>query len=167
MRAALFAVALMLLALPGTGTGTSGMSNAFAFSADDALDDAALEKRALRLHDELRCPVCQGQAISDSNAELARDLRRLVRERLDTGDTDEDIYDFLSDRYGDFILLRPRIKPTNYVLWFGPALVFAVGAGGLWMYVRRRHAHGADSAPAPLNEAERKQVKSLSRDDSL
>ncbi len=158
MRAALLIAVMLLLAFTGPG--------AWAFSADDALDDPALEARALNLHDELRCPVCQGQAISDSNAELARDLRRIVRERIAAGDTDDAVFDYLADRYGDFILLRPRVKPTNYVLWFGPVLVFVVGTGGLWMFVRRRRSQPAESAPAPLSEAERKQVESLSRDDS-
>jgi cytochrome c-type biogenesis protein CcmH len=138
----------------------------WAFGADDALDDPALEARALKIHDELRCPVCQGQAISDSNAELARDLRLIVRERLAAGDSDGAVFDYLSDRYGDFILLRPRVKPANYVLWFGPVLIFAAGAGGLWVFVRRRRRRGADSAPAPLSEAERQELESLSRDDS-
>jgi len=136
-----------------------------AFSADEALDDPVLEARALKLHDELRCPVCVGQAISDSNAELARDLRRLVRERIDGGDSDVAVLDFLSARYGDFVLLRPRVKPANYVLWFGPAIVFVGGAGGLWLFLLRRRRRGGESAPAPLSEDERKQVESLSRDD--
>ena len=153
--AALLLLALMLHA-PGA---------ARAFSADEALDDPAQEARALKLHDELRCPVCQGQAISDSNAGLARDLRRIVRERIDAGDSDDAVFDYLAERYGDFILLRPRVKPTNYVLWFGPALVFILGAGGLWMYVRRRRGSAALSAPAPLSEAEREELEKLSRDD--
>ncbi len=152
-----FAIALLWLAL-ATG--------ALAFNADEALDDPALEARALKLHDELRCPVCKGQAISDSNAELARDLRLIVRERLAAGDSDDAVFAYLTDRYGDFILLRPRVKPTNYVLWFGPVLVFVFGAGGLWMFIRRRRGRGAESAPAPLSEAERKELESLSRDDS-
>ena len=159
MRAAVLVAALLWLALPG--------ANALAFSADEALDDPVLESRALKIHDELRCPVCQGQAISDSNAELARDLRRLVRERIAGGDSDDDVFDFLTDRYGDFILLHPRVKPTNYVLWFGPALVFVVGAGGLAVFVRRRRGRAAENAPAPLSDAERQQVESLSRDDPL
>ena len=161
MRAVPLALAaLLLLALmPHLPSAVS------AFSADEALDDPAQEARALKLHDELRCPVCQGQAISDSNAELARDLRRIVRERIDAGDFDDDVFDYLTDRYGDFILLRPRVKPTNYVLWFGPALVFVLGAGGLLMYVRRRRGSAAPSAPAPLSEAEREELEKLSRDD--
>ena len=149
-------LALLLLIAPGP---------AFAFSADEALEDPAAEARALRLNDELRCPVCQGQAISDSNAELARDLRRIVRERIAAGDTDELVFDYLTDRYGDFILLRPRVKPTNYVLWFGPAIVLIGGSVGLWYFLIRRRHRGSESEPPPLNEAERKELKRLYRDD--
>ena len=106
-----------------------------------------------------------GQAISDSNAELARDLRRLVRERIAGGDSDPAVLDFLSARYGDFVLLRPPVKPANYVLWFGPAIVFVGGAGGLCLFLLRRRRRAGKSAPAPLSEDERKQVESLSRDD--
>lgn len=160
MRLTALAVAVLILALVLHAPGA-----VHAFSADEALDDPAQETRALKLHDELRCPVCQGQAISDSNAELARDLRRIVRERIAAGDSDDAVFDYLTDRYSDFILLRPRVKPANYVLWFGPALVFVAGAGGLWFFIVRRRRRGAESAPAPLSEDERKQVESLSRDD--
>jgi len=155
MSRTLILLTLLLLSSPGL---------ALAFSADEALEDPVAETRALRLHDQLRCPVCQGQAISDSNAELARDLRRIVRERIATDDTDDEVLDYLVDRYGDFILLRPRVKPTNYVLWFGPAIVFIGGAVGLWYFLIRRR-RGLNSEPAPLNEAERKELERLSRDD--
>ncbi|MDA0230139.1 MAG: cytochrome c-type biogenesis protein CcmH [Proteobacteria bacterium] len=160
MRLTALALAALILSLVLHAPGA-----VYAFSADEALDDPALEARALTLHHELRCPVCNGQAISDSNAELARDLRRIVRERIAAGDSDDAVFDYLTARYSDFILLRPPVKPTNYVLWFGPALVFVAGAGGLWIFVVRRRRRGAESAPAPLSEAERKQVESLSRDD--
>ncbi len=159
MRVAALALAALILALMLHAPGA-----VYAFSADERLDDPAQEARALKLHDELRCPVCQGQAISDSNAELARDLRRIVRERIAAGDSDDAVFDYLTDRYSDFILLRPRVKPANYVLWFGPALVFAAGAVGLWIFIVRRRRRGVESTP-PLSEAERKQVESLSRDD--
>lgn len=149
-------ITLLLLLAPGL---------AIAFSADEALDDPAAETRALSLHDELRCPVCQGQAISDSNAELARDLRRIVRERIATGDTDDEVLDYLTDRYSDFILLRPRVKPTNYVLWFGPVIVLVGGAGGLWYLLIRRRRRGLENAPVPLSETERKELERLSRND--
>ena len=160
MRPIPLALAALLFALSGLAP-----AGVWAFGADEPLDDPVLETRALKLHDELRCPVCQGQAISDSNAELARDLRRIVRERIAAGDSDEAVFKFLSDRYGDFVLLRPRVKPANYVLWFGPAIVFAGGAGGLWFFLLRRRRRGAENAPAPLSEAERKELESLSRDD--
>ena len=154
----LFLLALLLLLTPGL---------ALAFSADEALDDPMAEARALRLHDELRCPVCQGQAISDSNAELARDLRRIVRERIASNDSDDEVFDYLVERYGDYILLRPPFKPTNYVLWFGPAIVFIGGAGGLWYFLIRRQRRRPQSEPTPLNEAERKELERLSRDDLI
>ncbi len=158
MRRPLFLLVFLLLLAPGL---------ALAFSADEALDDPLAEARALRLHDELRCPVCQGQAISDSNAELARDLRRIVRERIASDDTDDEVFDYLVERYGDYILLRPPVKPTNYVLWFGPAIVFIGGAGGLWYFLIRRPRRRPQSAPTPLNEAERKELERLSRDDLI
>ena len=158
MRVAALALAALLLALVLHAPGA-----VHAFSADERLDDPAQEVRALKLHDELRCPVCQGQAISDSNAALARELRRIGRERIAAGDSDDAVFAYLTDRYSDFILLRPRVKPANYVLWFSPALVFAAGAVGLWIFIVRRRSRGAENAP-PLSEAERKQVESLSRD---
>jgi len=135
------------------------------FSADDAIQDLDLENRALKLHDELRCPVCKGQAISDSNAELARDLRRIVRERVVLGDTDEEVMTYLSERYGDFVLLRPRIKPTNYVLWFGPIIVFLVGAIGLWFFVMKSRKKGAPMLPTELSQNEKERLKALRIDD--
>ena len=140
-------------------------SNSWAFGADKALEDPHLEARALKLHDELRCPVCQGQAISDSNAELARDLRRIVRERIAAGDSNTAVFDYLTDRYGDFILLRPRVKPTNYVLWFGPAVIFFAGAAGLIFFLTRRHKHRQDLKPTPLTFEEQQELKKIKQDD--
>ena len=157
MIARAIAIALLLLA----------SAPAQAVLPNEVLADPALESRARELSRNIRCLVCQNQSIDESNADLARDLRILVRERLKSGDSDQQILDFLIARYGDFILLRPRVKPTNYVLWFGPALVFAVGAGGLAVFVRRRRGRAAENAPAPLSDAERQQVESLSRDDPL
>lgn len=134
-----------------------------AFSPDEPLDDPALEQRALDLHDELRCLVCQGQAISDSNAELARDLRRVVRERVAGGDSDKAVRTYLTDRYGDFILLRPPIKSATYVLWFGPALILIAGGVAVFFLFRRRTARGAELArgPDPLTEDERRRLQDL------
>jgi len=107
---------------------------AFAFSPDEALNDPALEARAKGLTHELRCPVCQGEAIDESNADLARDLRRMVRERLKAGDTDAQVRDMLKNRYGDYILFTPPFAPRAWLLWLTPGLVLCAG---LILWVRR------------------------------
>jgi len=119
------------------------LAQAFAFTADDPLDDPVLEARAKDLHDALRCMVCKGQAISDSNAELARDMRVIVREKIAAGETDDQILTFLSDRYGDFVLLNPPIKPGTYILWFGPVAVLLIGGISVFFMFRRRRTRGA------------------------
>ncbi|MDX1540671.1 MAG: cytochrome c-type biogenesis protein [Geminicoccaceae bacterium] len=105
---------------------------------DEVLDDPALEARARDLGKELRCLVCQNQSIDDSDAELARDLRRIVREQLEAGKTDEEIITFLTERYGDFVLLRPPVKPSTWGLWLGPFAVLALGGVGVAVWLRRR-----------------------------
>lgn len=111
---------------------------AAATSPDEVLDDPALEERARGLAKELRCLVCQNQSIDDSDADLARDLRRLVRERLLAGDSDDEIIDFVTQRYGDFVLLRPPVKASTWVLWYGPPVIFALAAILIFLYMRRR-----------------------------
>lgn len=111
-----------------------------ATSPDEVLDDPVLEQRARALAKELRCLVCQNQSIDDSDADLARDLRQIVRERLVAGDSDADIIAFVTNRYGDFVLLRPPIKPATWGLWFGPLALFLIAAAGLALYLRRRQA---------------------------
>ncbi|MEM9439487.1 MAG: cytochrome c-type biogenesis protein [Pseudomonadota bacterium] len=107
-------------------------------SPDEVLEDPELERRARSLSKELRCLVCQNQSIDDSNADLARDLRQLVRERLLAGDTDEEILDFATERYGDFVLLRPPMKPSTWLLWYGPIAIFVLAGIAVFFYVRRR-----------------------------
>jgi cytochrome c-type biogenesis protein CcmH len=102
--------------------------------------------------------VCQNESIDDSHASLARDLRLLVRERLKAGDSDAQIYAFLTQRYGDFVLLRPPIKSSTWLLWFGPALVLLIGAAGCVLWLRRRQ-HAAPAAP--LDAAERRELDTL------
>src|ERR1700692_3960892 len=109
-----------------------------AVQPDEILADAALEGRARALSKELRCMVCQNQSIDDSDAPLARDLRILVRERLQAGDTDHQVIDFLIARYGEFVLLRPRFSSRTAVLWLTPLGVLLIGALGLAMVARRR-----------------------------
>lgn len=126
----------------------------------ERLEDPALEARARELSKDLRCLVCQNQSIDDSNAELAQDLRILVRERLLAGDSDEAALDFIVARYGDYVLLRPPMQANTYALWFGPALIFALGTVAAVVFLRRRAA-GVDRSPDPLSEEERARVDAL------
>ena len=103
------------------------------------LSDPALETRARAISAELRCLVCQNQSIDDSDADLAKDLRHLVRERLVAGDSDAQVLAFITQRYGDFVLLRPPVKPATWLLWFGPLAVLLVGGGLLFAYFRGRN----------------------------
>jgi cytochrome c-type biogenesis protein CcmH len=128
---------------------------AMAVQPDEVLSDAALEARARALSKELRCMVCQNQSIDDSDAPLARDLRILVRERLQTGDSDRQVIDFLVARYGEFVLLRPRFSAHTALLWLGPAAILLIGALGLFMVLRRRRADSdAAGEGAKLTAAE-------------
>ncbi|MEZ5862659.1 MAG: cytochrome c-type biogenesis protein [Geminicoccaceae bacterium] len=111
-----------------------------ALTSDELLDDPVLEARARAIGKELRCLVCQNQSIDDSDADLARDLRHLVRERLLAGDSDAEIRQFMVDRYGAFVLLEPPLTTGTLLLWGGPFLVLAVGAVLLAVNLRRRRA---------------------------
>jgi len=132
-------------------------SSALAVQPDEILPDPALEARARDLSKELRCMVCQNQSIDDSDAPLARDLRLLVRERLKAGDSDRQVLDFLTARYGDFVLLRPRFGWDTAALWLAPAAVLLIGAYGLIALMRRRRRgpDGADWDAPQLSAAER------------
>jgi cytochrome c-type biogenesis protein CcmH len=131
--------ALVVLALFSPAT-------AWAVQPDEVLSDPALEARARVLSKELRCLVCQNQAIDDSAAPLARDLRLLVRERLTGGDSDQQVLDFLVDRYGEFVLLKPRFAWHTAVLWLGPPAVLLGGALLLLVFGRRRSRAGLSPA---------------------
>jgi cytochrome c-type biogenesis protein CcmH len=113
-------------------------SAAYAVQPDEIMSDPAKESRARDLSRELRCMVCQNQSIDDSEAPLARDLRLLVRERIAAGDNDAQVLDFLVARYGEFVLLKPRLEPHTYLLWLLPPLALAGGGFALWMHSRRR-----------------------------
>ena len=116
----------------------AGSSAAYAVQPDEIMSDPAKESRARDLSRELRCMVCQNQSIDDSDAPLARDLRLLVRERIAAGDSDAQVIDFLVARYGEFVLLKPRLEPHTYLLWLLPPLALAGGGFALWMHSRRR-----------------------------
>jgi cytochrome c-type biogenesis protein CcmH len=117
-------------------------SSAYAVQPDEIMSDPAKELRARDLSRELRCMVCQNQSIDDSEAPLARDLRLLVRERIAAGDSDAQVIDFLVARYGEFVLLKPRLNPHTWLLWLLPPLALAGGGFALWAHGRRRMKSG-------------------------
>ncbi len=140
------------------------VTGAAAVNPDERLDDPVLEDRARDISAELRCLVCQNESIDASNADLAKDLRLLVRERLEAGDTDAQVIDYVVDRYGEFVLLRPRFSSTNLLLWLGPAILFALAAFGAWRFVRAQR-HAAPVEPAPLSDTERRALDDLMKRD--
>jgi cytochrome c-type biogenesis protein CcmH len=126
--------------------------------AAPAASDPALEKRVMALSHELRCLVCQNQTIADSNADLAVDLRNEVREKMRQGKSDSEIIDYMTARYGDFVLYRPPVKATTLVLWFGPLLLML---WGLYALFRRLRDRNAAPAAAPLSDDERRRAAAL------
>jgi cytochrome c-type biogenesis protein CcmH len=129
---------------------------AHAVQPDEIMSDPAKEARARDLSRELRCMVCQNQSIDDSEAPLARDLRLLVRERIAAGDTDAQVIDFLVARYGEFVLLKPRLNSHTWLLWFLTPLALATGGIALWMQGRRRVERGPETSAALSAEEEAK-----------
>lgn len=135
-----------------------GAGSARALSPDEMLTNPVLEKRARTISAELRCMVCQNESIDDSNADLARDLRVLVRERLLAGDTDEEVLGFLVARYGEFVLLKPRLQLSTVLLWGFPIGALVIGGVAIIIAIRRR------PSPAdvqPLSQSEKKQLEKL------
>ncbi|MEO1746995.1 MAG: cytochrome c-type biogenesis protein [Pseudomonadota bacterium] len=134
------------------------LAPAHAVTPDEILDDPALEDRARELSTQLRCLVCQNQSIDESDAELAKDLRVLVRDRLVQGDTNEEVLSFVVDRYGEFVLLRPQFSGRNALLWATPALVLLLGGISFFAYTRRQ----ARPTPASqLSEDEEKRIADI------
>jgi len=125
----------------------------------EMLPDPAQEARARAIGRELRCLVCQNQSIDDSNASLARDLRRIVRERVTAGDTDDQAIAFITDRYGDYVRLTPPFNTATAALWASPVIVLALGSLAVVALYRRRRAI---APPAPLTEEERARLARLS-----
>jgi len=144
----LFLAMTLLAALP-----------AHAVEPDEVLQDPALEARAREISEGLRCLVCQNQSIDDSGAPLAKDLRLLVRERLKAGDSNQQIVDFIVARYGEFVLLKPRFETHTLVLWLATPAVFLAAILIIALAFRRRRAEAQN--PAPLNIAEKRQLKRL------
>jgi cytochrome c-type biogenesis protein CcmH len=122
---------------------------ALAIDTEAAFDDPVLQHRYEAINRELRCLVCQNQTIADSNATLAQDLRREVRDMIAAGKTDDEIRDFMIERYGDFVLYRPRMTAQNFLLWAAPALLLLIAAVVLFRVVRRRAQESEIEADGP------------------
>ena len=133
--------------------------------ADEATplaSDPALEQRLVSISEEMRCLVCQNESLSGSRSELAQDLRREIRDLIQQGKTDAEIRTFMVDRYGDFILYRPPVKPTTWLLWIGPFVLMFAGIVALLIYLRRRNTQVATTS---LSDDENKRIDALLRDD--
>lgn len=135
------------------------LSPVHAVQPDEVLADPGLEARARAISRDLRCPVCQGESIDDSNAQISRDLRLVVRERIMAGDSDAQVIDFVVNRYGEFVLFNPRADGANLILWLaGPGLLLLGGAGA-FVYIRRR---GQAAAPVQaLSPEEQTRLRDL------
>jgi cytochrome c-type biogenesis protein CcmH len=153
VRSVLLATLALLLA--------GAWAPALAVEPGEMLKDPALESRARAISQELRCLVCQNQSIDDSTAELARDLRILVRERLTAGDTDAAVLAFVEARYGEFVLLRPRLSLHTLLLWLTPVLILAAAGGALLRQLRRRPQTSTSDAGPALTREEQQRLDDL------
>ncbi|MEM6761409.1 MAG: cytochrome c-type biogenesis protein [Pseudomonadota bacterium] len=152
-RAILMLLAAVLLwASPPSATVVWGAN------PSEQLQDPELEARARALGKELRCLVCQNQSIDASDAEVARDLRLLVRERISAGDTDEEVLTYLTDRYGPFVRLRPPVTVSTSALWVAPVVIVLLGGGAAFIYLRSR---GKPASEGPLSEDEEEALANL------
>lgn len=129
-----------------------------AVQPDEMLSDPGLESRARAISQDLRCPVCQGESIDESDAGVARDLRLLVRERLVAGDSNQAVLDYISARYGEFVLFRPQARGANLILWWGGPVLLVVVLAWLFVWIRGQRA---TPAVAPLSDAEKARLKAL------
>jgi len=134
---------------------TAFAAPAAAVLPSEKLDDPEKEQRAQDLGEEIRCLVCQSESIANSNADLAKDLRVLIREKVQEGQSNQDIKDFLQSRYGDYVLLNPPMKPETYVLWYGPAAVTAIGALAIGVFFWRRQKRPAPQQKLSADEQRR------------
>ena len=138
---------------------------ALAIQPDEILEDTVLEERARVISKELRCLVCQNQSIDDSDAPLARDLRVLVRERLQAGESDEKVIEFVVARYGDFVLLRPPVKASTLALWISPIALLIVG--GIFLLTRfRKQKKNMPVKVQPLSSEETKRLEAALKKDT-
>jgi cytochrome c-type biogenesis protein CcmH len=138
---------------------------ALAIQPNEMLSDPQLEARARVIGKDLRCLVCQNESIDDSDADLAHDLRMLVRKRLVAGDSDAQVKQYLVDRYGDYVLLNPPFKASTLVLWLGPLALFGAAAGAGWSFLRRQKTAAAETTISTLTEDEKKRAAALLSDE--
>lgn len=139
---------------------SSAFGPAFAVQPDEVLPDAALESRARTISQVLRCPVCQGENIDESNAGVSRDLRLLVRERLVAGDSDTQVIDYIKDRYGEYVLFEPEKEGANLILYYTGPVVLLIALGGVFVWLRGRRKLEA-ATPVALSAEEEKRLKEL------
>lgn len=153
MRARLFLAALAMVAAQA----------AFAVQPDEMLPDPALEARARAIGQVLRCPVCQGETIDESSAPISRDLRLFVRERLAAGDSDPQVIDAVTARFGEYVLFQPRAQGANLILYWAAPVMALIAALAAFLYLRARRAGPPEAGPA-LSEDERARLDALMRD---
>lgn len=149
LNRAIYFVLFLLILIP---------SLAWSKEAIPVAEDPEVEKRMLALTMDLRCLVCQNESIADSRADFSNDIRREIREQIKANKSDPEIIQFLVDRYGDFVLYNPPVKPTTVLLWFGPVALFLIGFGALIVYLKRRRQQIED---VPLSEAQLKKAEAL------
>lgn len=136
----------------------------WAVQPDEVLEDPELEARARALSTELRCLVCRNESIDESNADLARDLRILLRERLVAGDTDQQAIDFIVDRYGEYVLLKPTTTGVNLMLWLAGPIMLLIAAGVGWNFIRKRSQSQNSAQPDTLSADEQERLRQILKD---
>ncbi|WP_170329999.1 cytochrome c-type biogenesis protein [Ruegeria arenilitoris] len=136
----------------------------FAVQPDEVLDDSVLEQRARDLSTGLRCLVCRNESIDESNAELARDLRLLLRERLVAGDTDQEAIAFIVDRYGEYVLLKPTTSGSNLMLWLAGPIMLLIAAALGWSFLHKRSQVQASGEKDKLTDAEKERLRQILED---
>ena len=150
-------IVLALIAMAASGPLVSTGASA----AEPLATESELERRVTALAQHLRCLVCQNQTVADSNADLAVDLKNEIRDMMRKGQSDQQIVDFMVARYGDFVLYKPEVKSTTWLLWFGPGVLLILGLGTLFMKLRGR---AAQSSRADLSDEQRERAYSLLND---
>lgn len=134
----------------------------FAKDAAPLADDPVMEQRLISISEEMRCLVCQNESLAGSRSDLANDLRREIRTLIQEGKSDDQIRTFMVERYGDFVLYRPPVKPITWLLWIGPFVILVIGIAGLLMYLRRRNQSMPNTI---LTEADNQKIDALLNQD--